>query len=503
MIPIETNKPNLGSPLESQRLTCFKKAMKDMIATSKTAYSKSDAREGRSFESSYTSREIRSIIEQGSAVERAELSEFFFRTSGIYKRIILHYATFLTYSWTLVPHIKKQKDTITDSAISSAYYEASDFCTSFQIERKCTLFAKKVLVEGAYYGIIHDNGDFVAIQDLPFNYCRSRFKNQQDIDIVEFNVKFFDSISDKELRKEILLTYPKCVQKGYDNYSKKNGNCWVYLPAEIGIYFSFFNECPFFLDLIPLLDDLEDYKEIDKKRNLLGLKRILVQQIGVKDGKLDFEPDEASEMHEGSVEMLSDNPDLDVLTTYASIDVKDLSGKDDEKTEVDEVLNLIYESAGISKELFCASTDTGLEFSLKNDLAMMMILGGKFANFFNALVNYKFSNKKVKFNFIILPISYDNSEEYTSHAKDLAAFGYSFLTPILSTGIDQTNLADLKKLENDLLNLDEVLKPLQSTYTQSGKNSGTISTAEVTAAAAKTTDSNETTEPTEQVGDKK
>ena len=41
--------------------------------------------------------------------------------------------------------------------------------------------------------------------------------------------------------------------------------------------------------------------------------------------------------------------------------------------------------------------------------------------------------------------------------------------PIVATGIDQTSLADLKELENDVLDLDEVLKPLQSAYTQSGK----------------------------------
>jgi hypothetical protein len=35
----------------------------------------------------------------------------------------------------------------------------------------------------------------------------------------------------------------------------------------MGIYFCFFEERPFFLDLIPLLDDLDDYKAIDKQRN--------------------------------------------------------------------------------------------------------------------------------------------------------------------------------------------------------------------------------------------
>jgi hypothetical protein len=67
------------------------------------------------------------------------------------------------------------------------------------------------LVKGGYYGLLHDNGDNVVIQDLPFDYCRSRFKNAQDIDIVEFNMKFFDTIRDEQLRKEILNTYPKIV----------------------------------------------------------------------------------------------------------------------------------------------------------------------------------------------------------------------------------------------------------------------------------------------------
>lgn len=110
----------------------------------------------------------------------------------------------------------------------------------------------------------------------------------------------------------------------------------------------------------------------------------------------------------------------------------------------------------------------------------MMILGQKFAHFFTVLINNKFSSKKLKFKFLILPISYYNSAEYTKKAKDLAAFGYSFLTPILSTGIDQTSLADLKELENELLELDESLKPLQSAYTQSGKTNA------ITAAATKT-----------------
>lgn len=491
--------PELNSEkLLQQRVTTFKKAISDMIATSKSAYIKSDSKSPRERHRLYTKDEIHRIIERGDAIERAALSEYFFSVSGLYKRIILHYATFLTYSWLLVPHVKNRKDKLKDKKNTNQYDEAADFCASFQIERKCALFAKDILVKGAYYGLIHDNGEYIAIQDLPFEYCRSRFKNQQDIDIVEFSMKFFDTITDANLRKQILQTYPKIIQKSYYNYKHNNGNAWIFLPAEMGIYFSYFEEKPFFMDLIPLLDDLDDYKEIDKKRNLQALGRILVQKVGTDGMKLVFEPDEAEEMHEGVISMLQDNPDIDVITTYNDIDLIDLSSDDDEKTTIDSVQDLIYESAGISKELFCATTDTGLQYSLNNDLAMMMILGQKFAHFFTVLINNKFSSKKIKFKILILPISYYNNVEYTSKAKDLAAFGYNFLTPILSTGIDQTSLLDLKELENELLELDEVLKPLQSSYTQSGKTNAVTAAASKTASEQTANSSDDTTKKEEE-----
>lgn len=493
------------------RLTTFKKALKDMIATSKDAYVRSNNKTSRQRTKRYTSEEIKRIVEHGDSVDKAELSRHFFEVSGLYKRIILHYSTFLTYSWIVAPHMRKQKDKISDKKNTENYQNAVDFCSAFQIERKCALFATKIFVEGAYYGLIHDTGDYVAIQDLPFDYCRSRFKNQQDIDIVEFNMRFFDGIGEEALRKEILGTYPKIIQKGYYNYKHKGKDPWIFLPAEMGIYFSFFEERPFFLDLIPLLDDLDDYKEIDKERNKQALKKILVQKVGVDGMKLVFEPDEAEEMHNGVLEMLAHNPDIDVITTYNEIELLDLSSDDNEKTEIDTVQDLIYESAGVSKELFSATTDAGLDFSIKNDLSMMMILGNRFAHFFTALLNYKFANKRMKFILSILPLSFYNSEEYTSKAKDMAAFGYSFLLPIMSTGLNQMTLADLKELENEVLNFDEILKPLQSAYTQSGKtNAMTAATTKAANAAEKETAKKEgeekkenSTTPKEQTGDNK
>lgn len=451
-----------------------------MIATSNEALVKSRSKQSnRKKNRTYSTEEIQKIVESGTSIEKAMLSEHFFTISGLYRRIILHYATFLTYSWLLVPHGKRMNVKMSEKVNQKTYFEASDFCSNFGIERHCAQFAKDVLVYGGYYGLIHDTGEHIAIQNLPFNYCRSRYKNSQDIDIVEFDMSFFDKeITDNELRKQILKTYPKVVQKGYRDY-KKGGDNWLFLPSQIGIYFTLFEESPFFLDLIPLIDDLEDYREINKERNLLALRRIITQEIPHDGMKLVFEPEEAAGMHEGVVEMLSANSDTDVVTSYGKVNLLDMSGIQQERTDVEIAQQLIYDAAGVSKELFSATTDAGMETSLKNDLSMMMVLGYKFAHFFSMLVDNKFGTKKISLKVLILPISFYNADEYISKAKDLAAFGYSFLTPITSTGIDQTNLADLKILENDILKLKDVLQPLQSSYTQSGKTNA------ITAQAAK------------------
>lgn len=469
-----------------------------MIGTNEGALVNSRAREAMSrnrFRNSYTKEEINRILREGTAVEKAELSSHFFSISGVYKRIILHYATFLTYSWLLVPHMKKMGDKIKDKKNQKTYFDAAEFCSSFGIERKCAWFAKVVLVKGGYYGIIHDSGSSIAIQDLPFEYCRSRFKNHQDVDIVEFDVRFFDQIREESIRKEILKTYPKIIQRGYKNYREKDDDPWIFLPAELGIYFTLFEESPFFLDLIPLIDDLEDYKEIDKERNMLSLKRIITQEVPHDGMNLVFEPEEAADMHAGVLDMLANNPDVDVITSYAKIGLLDLSGDADDKTEVSSAQQLIYDSAGVSKELFSATTDAGLEFSLNNDLSMMMMLGQGFAHFFTALLNNKFGNRKMSFKLLILPVSFYNLDEYLSKAKDLAAFGYSLISPITATGIDQTSLSDLKAVENDVLELNEVLKPLQSAYTQSGKTNAI--TAQASKDAEKTAAQNKDSEKSE------
>jgi hypothetical protein len=75
-----------------------------------------------------------------------------------------------------------------------------------------TNIAQRALVDGCYYGL-RIEGDKNAFQliDLPSGYACSRFKDIYGNDVVEFDVSYFNTITDKEQRDAALAAYPKIV----------------------------------------------------------------------------------------------------------------------------------------------------------------------------------------------------------------------------------------------------------------------------------------------------
>ena len=102
----------------------------------------------------------------------------------------------------------------------------------------------------------------------------------------------------------------------------------------------------------------------------------------------------------------------------------------------------------------------------------MMVLGNKYTRFLSYITNSLFANTNISFKYMILPISYYNQKEYVTDALKLAATGYSFFLPALAMDLSQSELVDIKELENDVYKMSEILKPLSSAY-NGGNSTGT------------------------------
>lgn len=454
-------------------LTSFQRAKERMIATNDSAYS-SFYNMGRLKRiKDYSEEEIQNIINNGSLAEQQNLSRNYFYKDGFYKQIIIYYSTLLKYAGLLIPHTSYGKK-ITAPSIQKRYYGAIDYIEKMNLPILLTNFAQRALVDGSYYGIkIQTDRDGFAILDLPSGYACSNFKDSLGNDIVEFDVSYFNTIFDKDDRDAALSMYPKIVKQEYDKWRiGKRKSRWIMLPADIGICFPFFDGRPPFLSIIPTTIQYDKAVETEQERDLEEIRKIIVQKIPhLTDGRLLFEPDEAEEIHAGTVGMLRGNKNVSVLTTYADVDsIVSKTAADSNNNTIERMLQNIYSRAGVSSQIFASTGSSTLESSIQYDISLMMYLANKFSRFITNTINSIFSNGNINFKYIILPVGIQNESKYIDTAFKLASSGYSILVPAIAEGFSQKDIMSIKDLENDVLKLGEKLIPLTSSYTQSNSN---------------------------------
>ena len=458
-------------------LATFKRAFRNMVAANDAAWNTNyGSCYFRCTKRDYSPEEIEQILSSNSLFEQQRLSRHFYERNGLYKKLIMYYASLLNYSSLLIPNPSFGKQ-LSTPFIEKRYRAALTYLSKVHTVELMTRMSLKTLIDGCYYGVIQNlDKENLVLFDLPSGYARSRFRDIYGNDIVEFDVSYFDSILDEQTRKDALSTYPSVISSYYKKYMKgKVSTPWIKLDANVGICFCFFDDHrPLFLDAIPATMQYDDAVDTERERELEEIRKIIVQKIPHNNENiLLFEPDEAEEMHRGAVNMLKGNPNLSVLTTYADVDaIISKTSADNVSTSLEKMLQNVYAEAGVSSQVFAPVGSQSLMLAIKKDISIMMILANKYARFFSFIINTLFANSNICFKYKILPVSIFNQSDMISDALKLAQSGYSYLYVSAVAGLDQNELVNLKSLENDLLNLQEVLIPLSSSYTESSNKVG-------------------------------
>jgi len=184
--------------------------------------------------------------------------------------------------------------------------------------------------------------------------------------------------------------------------------------------------------------------------------------------------------------MLSRAIGVDVLTSYADIDVADMSDKSTTTAtdELEKVERAIYNEAGVSQLQFNSDGNIALTNSILNDEASMYNLIVQFESFLNLILQpFNKSPKKCYYRAEILNTTIYNYKDMAKLYKEQAQMGYTKMLPQIALGHTQSSILANAYFENDILDLVRVFIPpltsntmnaeaLQNRGNTSGKSNG-------------------------------
>ena len=398
-----------------------------------------------------------------------EISDFFYKISGIYARIIRYMAFMYRYDWMLTPYVNEEN--ANTKKLLKSFQSGLDTLDNFGVKKQLGEIALNVLKYGAYYGYKVEAADGLVLQELPVNYCRSRFKHGKK-PAVEFNMKFFDEqFRDTAQKMKVLKMFPKEFSKGYVLYKQGklppefpgDDSGWYLLDVNSTVKFTANGEdYPMFISVIPLILDLDEAQALDRKKTMQRLLKILVQKMPLdKNGELIFDVEEAQQLHNNAVQMLSRAIGLDVLTTFADVDVADMTDNaaTAQTDDLKRVERQLFNEAGVSQMQFNTDGNIALEKSILNDEATLYNMILQFEEFLNELVQKFNEGKKFKFKVQILPTTIYNFKELSKLYKEQMQVGFSKMLPQIALGQSQSSILANAYFENDILDLVNVFIP--------------------------------------------
>jgi len=411
------------------------------------------------------------------------ISEFYYDTDSLYRHAVDFLATLFRFDYFVFPNIKEEeKKNLNKDKLLKDFFKILNILDESNIKDKLVRITTEVLKNGSYYGyIIPDNKNCIVLQDLPHKYCRSRY-NYNARPAVEFNLKYFDeNFSDFNYRMRVLKSMPEDFQKGYILWKKGKlppdragaGIGWYLLDPEYAVKFNLDNtDIPYLVDAIPDILDLHEAQEVDKKKALQQLMKIIIQKLPIdKNGELVFDLDEARDLHSNACAMLKNTFGANVLTTFADIAVEDLSDSSAESR--DENLRnserTVFDSLGISQSIFNAEGNLSLDKSITHNVNIMRTLLIQY-QWFLKLALKKIVSSKYNYEVKILETTSYNYLDLSKLYKEQIQYGYPKLYPQIALGHTQKELLSELYFEKEVLGINEILTPAASSNTMSGKD---------------------------------
>lgn len=415
------------------------------------------------------------------------LSQYLFRASTLYRKIILYYACMPLYNYYVIEKIDLTKTYNANKSMKN-YNNIIQKLQQINFKNEFAQMIALAILNGAYYGFVYDTGDGLFFHSLDPQFCKIKGKDGNGNWIIAFDMSFFSQGSNSEFVEGVNGDTTGCwdeiFQQAWQEYqSDKQNKRYAILPTErtmclLASLDDEFDLClPFFLGIFLLLMDCEDYADIMADKTALENYKLLVSKIPFMDGK-DAAIDDFKLSLELS-EVFQDMIDAILPSNIGSVrSPMDLEVVDFEKSNttsdtdmLSKSIENVFNNAGASQLVVAggsSSNSIGLKQAIANDASLTFTWVSRLENNFNYWLT---QNGYDGYMFFFHRQTWYNRDDYINELKESATLGNNPL--LYLTALGQTPYEVECGLRMSIQSgIRDMLVPLKTTYTDSGNTGG-------------------------------
>lgn len=393
---------------------------------------------------------------------------YIYGASPHFRRIIQYFTSLSDFAYVLSP-FKIDPKTANSKTINRNYRKTLNTLSSMSIKTQFPKILTVCLREDTFYGTMWITADSIIIQQLPSDYCAiSTIEN--NVLNVSFDFSYFNS------NLAMLDFYPPEFKTKYEKLYKKDRtkNKWIELDSPTSFAIKANNDLlsyslPPFVGILRELYDLEDYRQLKLEKTTLENYAMLSMTLPMdEDGSYAIDYNKAKDFWMNLDSVLPD----EIGSVLTPMDIQKISfersNNGDNNTIADAEQN-IFTSAGVSSLLFNneKASANALSLSIKADQSLTFGIIRSIEDAINRYLHAQSYGKNFKITF--LDVSPFNRKEMADAYLKAASYGLPTISMYAATqGLGQSELDNMSFLETEVLGLQDMFIPIQSSTQMSG-----------------------------------
>lgn len=394
---------------------------------------------------------------------------YVYGASPHFRRLIQYFVGLSDLAYIVEPY-RIKTDKANARIVGLNYRKTLNMISSMKIETQLPEILTVCLREDVFYGTIWETADDITIQRLPSDYCKIA-SLQGNVPNVNFNFSYFDT------RKELLDNYPPEFRQKYETmYKGRHKYRWIELDAPnsfaIKATADILNYAlPPFVGILPEIYDIAEFKELKLVKTALDNYAMIAMILPMTDeGEWGIDLDKARDFWRNLESVLP--PEIGSVLTPMELEKISFekSGSNSDEDTVTKSEQALFTAAGVSSLLFNndKASANALLLSIKVDQSFTYGIVKRIGDALNRYLQEQPYGKYFKINF--LDISPFNRKEMGDAYLKAASYGLPTISAYAaSQGIGQAELDSMSFLEGQILGLQDLFRPIQSS-TQMSSN---------------------------------